>query len=232
MMRRHWLLVQVALVGVLAAFALPSSSSALLAQIPIYLTATGASPSVQRLPAGQASVRWVNQDTVAHTVTFANSACSMQIAPGDSGTCSNLFPGPAGDYAYSVDGTGQASIEVIAMARNVTLLASSHTIHRGSELRLHGDLAVAQTSPPIVEGPLQPVIVLARHDRRHPFHRIAVVTARAHRPRNLANAHSVWQLRVRPRASTIYIVEANFQPPGGQYWQRAWSKPFRLRVGR
>lgn len=151
MMRRPWLLVQVALVGVLAALALPSSSSALLAQIPIYLTANGASPSVQRLPAGQASVRWVNQDTVAHTVTFANSACSLQIAPGDSGTC-NLFPGPAGDYAYSVDGTGQASIEVIAMARNVTPLARSHTIHKGSELRLHGDLAVAQTSPPIVEG--------------------------------------------------------------------------------
>ena len=76
------------------------------------------------------------------------------------------------------------------------------------------------------------MIVLARHDRYQPFHRIAVVTARGHRTKNLANAHSVWQLRVRPRARTIYIVEANFQPPDGQYWQRAWSKPFRVRVGR
>jgi len=48
---------------------------------------------------------------------------------------------------------------------------------------------------------------------------------------NPADAHSVWQLRVRPGTNKIYIAQANSQPKGGQVWQDAWSKPFRVRVG-
>jgi hypothetical protein len=87
-------------------------------------------------------------------------------------------------------------------------------------LRLHGELGIPILSPP---GPpaRQPVIVLARHDRYHPFRRIRVVTATAH------GWHLNWQLAVRPRTRTSYIVEANSQPEGGGlYWQRAWSRPF------
>jgi hypothetical protein len=50
------------------------------------------------------------------------------------------------------------------------------------------------------------VIVLARPDRYHPFHRIAVVTAKPRRAARPASAYSVWQ--------------------------QAWSKPFRVRIGR
>jgi len=77
-----------------------------------------------------------------------------------------------------------------------------------------------------------PVTVLARSDRRHPFHRIAVVTAKPLRAKNPGNAHSVWQLRVRPGKSRIYIAGANSQPKYGRYWQDAWSRPFRVRVDR
>ena len=175
---------------------------------------------------------WINQDTVTHTVTFANGKCSIQVAPGDIGQCINGFSSGVGNYPYTVDGTAQASIVVAADWRTVTLQAHSHRIDRGSELTLRGKLAVGTGSPPVFQGPRQPVIVLARPDRYHPFHRIAIVTAKPHRSQNPADAHSVWKLRVRPRAHTIYIAEANSQPAGGQYWQQAWSKPFRVGVAR
>jgi hypothetical protein len=176
---------------------------------------------------------WRNNDTVSHTVTFANGNCSVQVAPGQIGQCSNGFSNGVGSYPYTVDGTDQANIVVTAEGRTVTLGASSHRIGRGSRLMLRGRLAVAQQSPPTFQGPRQPVILLARPDRFHPFQQIAVVTAKPRPPvHDLSNVYSSWHLRVRPKARTIYIVEANSQPVGGQYWQRAWSKPFRVRVGR
>jgi hypothetical protein len=228
MVRRSWLIGQVALVGVLAVLALPSSGSALSAVF-IYLTPTGPSPAVLTIPAGLYPV-WVNQDTVTHTVAFA-SGCSIQVAPGGYGQCTNGFSGVVGDYPYTVDGTVQASIVVTAEGRTITLTARRHTISRGSELLLRGALAVAQTSPPVLSGPRQPVVVLARPDGRRSFHPIAVVTAKPHRWHggSSANVHSVWRLRVRPRVSTTYIVEARYQ---SQHWQRARSGPFRVRVSR
>jgi hypothetical protein len=227
MVRRRWLLVQVALLGVLGVLALPSSGSALVAFVPIYLTANGPSPAVQNVGVGAYPI-WVNQDTAAHAVVFANGRCSLQIPPGGRVTCPTGFY--AGDYQYTVDGTMQASLVVAADWRTVTLGARSHTIDRGSVLTLHGKLAVGTGSPPAFVGPRQPVTVLARPDRYHPFHRIAVVTARPRGSRNPGNAHSVWQLRVRPGPNKIYIAEANSQPRGGQYWQRALSRPFRVHI--
>jgi hypothetical protein len=230
MLRRKWLLAQVALLGVLAMLAFPSSGSALAALF-ISLTPTGPSPATLTI-SGTGYPVWINQDTVAHTVTFANGKCSVQVAPGEIGQCLNGFSNGLGNYPYTVDGTAQASIVVAPDWRTVTLGAKSHTIDRESVLTLRGRLAVGTGSPPVFDGPRQPVTVLARPDRYHPFHRIAVVTAKPHHSSNPGNAHSVWQLRVRPRAHMIYIAEANSQPAGGQYWQQAWSKSFRVRVGR
>ena len=228
MVRRRWLLAQVALLGVLAALALPSSGSALAAAF-ISLTPTGPSPVVLTIPPFMYPV-WTNQDSVPHTVTFANGRCSIQVAPGAIGQCANGFASGVGDYAYTVDGKIQASIVVAADWRTVTLGARRHTIDRGSSLRLHGKLAVGTGSPPTFQGPRMPVTVLARPDRHHPFQRIAVVMAQPRRSPNPADAHSVWQLRVRPGTNKIYIAQANSQPKGGQVWQDAWSKPFRVRV--
>ena len=231
MVRRRWLIGQVALVGVLVTLTFPADGSALRAVF-IALTPTGPSPAVLTIPAGLYPV-WVNQDAVTHTVTFA-SGCSIQVAPGGDGQCTNGVAGVVGDYPYTVDGTAQASIVVVADGRTVTLTARSHRIKRGSELMLRGALAVAQLSPPSTQGPRQPVVVLARPDGRGSFHPIAVVTAKPHRWRggSLANVHSVWRLRVRPRVGTTYIVEARYQPQGGQFWQQARSGPFHVRVGR
>ncbi|HKN63109.1 MAG TPA: hypothetical protein VJV76_02140 [Gaiellaceae bacterium] len=230
MVRRRWLLAQVACLGTVAVLALPSSGSALVAFAPIYLTASGPSPLVQTVGVLEYPV-WVNQDTVAHTVAFADGRCSLQVPPGSGFTgCPTGFA--AGTYPYTVDGTTQASLVVTADRRTVTLGARSHKIHRGSALTLRGKLTVGTGSPPAFEGPRMPVTVLARSDRRHPFHRIAVVTAKPVRSKNPGNAHSVWQLRVRPGKNKIYLAEANSQPTYGRYWQDARSKPFRVRVTR
>ena len=57
-----------------------------------------------------------------------------------------------------------------------------------------------------------------------------VVTAKPHRSESPGDAYSVWQLRVRPGRNKIYIAEANSQPKGGQVWEPARSRPFRVRV--
>jgi hypothetical protein len=234
MVRRRWLIVQLALGGVLALLAFPGASSALLPTLVVSLTATGPSPAVMSEPAGFPPVWFSNTDTVTHTVTFANGACSIQVAPGSRAHCSSASLSYVGDYPYTVDGTTQARLVVEAIPRRVSLEAQSHTVDPGSLLTLRGRLHDIQYPSPPNPGSEQPIIVLARPDRYHAFHRIAVVRAKLHPTKN-ANpffGRLLWQLRVHPRAKTIYIAEANYQPHGGRVWQRAWSRPFRIRVGR
>jgi hypothetical protein len=234
MVRRRCPIVQLALVAALALLAFPAAGSALRPVFVISLTPVGPSPAVLKVPAGLGPVWFSNTDTVAHTVAFANGSCSIQVAPGTRGRCTSGFMSFVGDYPYAVDGTSQADLVIEAVGRSVSLRARSHAVRRGSQLRLHGRLQEANSnwSPPSAGSP-QPIIVLARSDRYHAFHRIAVVRAKLHPPtKNAPFGELLWQLRVRPRARTIYIAEANSQPRGGQVWQRAWSKPFRVRVSR
>lgn len=220
-MARAWRpTAQLALLGVLAVLVFPPDSSALRA-VSIALTALGPSPSVLNLPSGLYPI-WLNQDTVTHTVVFANGRCSFQVAPGEVGQCTDGFLTRPGQYAYTVDGTVQASIVVVAEPRSVTLVARSHRIGKGALLKLHGALTVPALSPPVFGPMTDHVIVLARHDRYHPFRRFRTVVARGR------NYRLFWQLRVRPRLKTIYIAEANSEPGGGEYWARAWSKSFRV----
>src|SRR6476660_703812 len=115
MMVRRWRLI--VLVGTFVVLALPSSSSALSAVL-VSLTPSGPSPSTLTIRAG-AYPLWANSDTVTHTVTFANG-CSMEVAPGAVGQCSDLGR-VVGDYSYTVDGTTHASVKVTPEWRGVTL---------------------------------------------------------------------------------------------------------------
>ena len=235
MVRRQWLIAQVTLLGVLAALALPASGSALRPVFVISLTPTGPSPSFLSTAAGLGPVWFNNTDTVTHTVVFANGLCSIQVAPGSRGQCTSDFMSYIGDYPYTADGTSRGDVVVEAVGRTVSLVASRNRLRRGSQLRLHGRLQEENSnwSPPTAGQP-QAIIVLARPDRYHPFRRVAVVMARLDRTRkrNAPFGELLWQLRVRPRAHTIYIAEANSQPAGGQFWQRAWSRPFRVDVAK
>jgi hypothetical protein len=230
-MTRRWrLIVQVALLGVLALLVFPADGSALRAVL-IELTPTGPSPAVTTIPAGLYPI-WSNSDTVTHSVVFANGLCSLQVAPGAIGQCSNGYGGDyVGDYAYAVDGTFEGSIVTVADGRWVSLTSRRHAIRRGATIRLYGRLQDYGLSPPGPGSP-QPIIVLARHTRHHPFRRIAIVTAKLHRtPKSHVHpwGELIWQLRVQPPARTTYIAEANSQPQGGQVWQQATSSPFAVR---
>jgi hypothetical protein len=219
MARRRRLTAELALLGVLALLVFPADSSALRAVF-VALTASGPSPSVLNLPSGLYPV-WLNQDTVTHTVAFANGRCSFQVAPGGLGQCATAFVAPE-TYAYKVDGTIQASIVVTAKPRAVTLTARSHEVERRAPLRLHGRVTAPMLSPPVSGPRSEPVIVLARPDRYHPFRRVTTVIARGQGTR------LSWQLRVRPRRRTIFIARANSEPATGEYWAPAWSKSFRV----
>ncbi len=196
-----------------------------LAAAPIELGPSGPSPEVLTIRPGTVPY-FGNQDQVTHTVVVPSGICSLQLAPGESGSC------PDGDgiwyvgrYPYSVDGTTAGSIVVLPLARKVTLERVRHTVTRGARLTLRGELRYASWVPGL--GPM-PVTVFARPDRSHPFHRLAVVTARVIPP-DASVLH--WHLSVVPLASgTIYIAEADSQPAAGQLWRRAWSKPLKVVV--
>ena len=228
MVGRRRLIAKLALVGAFAMCAFPADGSA-IAAVFIALTPSGPSPAVMTIGAGMYPV-WTNQDTVAHTVVFADGQCSVQVAPGGFAQCSG-FSSFVGNYAYTVDGTAQASVEVEPEGRTVTLGARSHRIARGSHLRLHGVLDAEHPSPP-GPGPAQPVVILACHDGMHRWHRVATVMAKVHRTKGTPFGTVTWQLRVHPRRSTIYVAEADSQPAGGQFWDQARSRPFKVVVRR
>jgi hypothetical protein len=223
-MVRRWRLI--GLLAVLGAVVLgfPAAGSALLGQYPISLTASGPSPSVLNTRAGGRSPLWINQDQVAHTVTFANGLCSFQVAPGGQGDCANDFFASVGQYSYTVDGTVPASVNVSLNPRTVTLTARRHTIKQGGRLRLHGILRYALNGPPSFSSRM-PVTLLARPDRHHPFRRVAV-TAKPKSRRSLSSGFP-WKLYVHPKRTTIYLAEAVSDPT---HWQPARSRPFKVVV--
>jgi hypothetical protein len=219
MTRRLRLTAQFALLGVLALLVFPAQGSAFRG-ISITLTPSGPSPAILTIGSGTYPI-WINQDQVAHTVVFANGLCSFQVAPGAVEGCPDGWGHRPGQYPYTVDSKVQASIVVVALSRAVTLRAKSHRVGHGAQLTLHGQVTAPMLSPPDFRLRAEPVIVLARPDRYHPFRRIRAVMAKGH------GTELAWQLRVRPRRRTIYIARAIFEPSDGEYWAPAWSKPFR-----
>ena len=226
MKRRTFLLAQIALVAALSALAFPSASSA-LATVPIVLTASGPSPADEEI-AGAENPIWLNNDTVTHTVAFADG-CSFDVAAGASavGKCVSSWSS-LGTHPYTVDSTFDGSLTRVPSYRRVTLTSPRHGFRLGSSVRLHG---IVQShyggAPPGDASAGMPVMVFARSDRFHPWHRIAVVKARPAKTSNWLNHHSVWQLWVRPRGHTTYMVEVNSKP---DTWEQATSRLFGLYV--
>ena len=223
MMVRPWrLLAQVAAVGALI-LAFPSAGWAPVAFIPISLTPTGPSPASLTIVIGDGVPVWQNVDTVTHTVTFAGGLCSLQVAPGQIEHCPT-FPWQVGQYAYTVDGSVQASITFLPEFRDITLTAKSHTIRPGAHLLLHGLLSYG--TGPIPPGPFtdMPVMVLARPDRHHPFQEIATAAT----GRLASHGGWPWWLGVHPTKTTIYIAEEPTDP----LLQNATSKPLKVVVRR
>ncbi len=225
MVRRGGFVARLSLMVLFAVLVFPADAWAPLGVLNIALTSSGPSPAVVTMTAiPSVAPEWTNQDQVTHTVVFADGLCSLQLAPGESGYCSSESWQTVGSYPYSVDGTTSGSIVVTKAARSVTLTAKSHTIRRGAHLLLHGTLAYECCGDiPRPEYSDMPVIVLARHDRHHPFRRIAM----AAEPGQLQPSGYCWQLSVHPKTNTIYIAQATSDD---ETWQDATTRPFKVVV--
>ena len=222
-MARRWrFIAQAACIAALV-FAFPSAGSAFAGAL-VVLTPSGPSPTTLTIPAG-AYPYWINNDQVTHTVVFANGLCSLELAPGTSGGCKVGFP--VGQYPYTVDGTIQASVVVNALPpTTVTLTARSHTLPKAGHLRLHGTLNWSWCcGVPLPSRLRVPIVVLARHDGHHAFHRLTTVHSETRPP---SGRNWVWRLKVHPRAKTIYIAEVTYQPVGEQGERQARSMPFKV----
>jgi hypothetical protein len=231
-MLRCWRLIALGVAGGLV-LAFTSASSAEPLLFPIELTASGPVPATLTLVDGQAQFPvWQNSDTVTHTVTFSDGLCSIQIPPGATMGCPNSWD--VGRYSYTEDGTSQASIAYTPDPRTVTLWPTSRTIERGAHLELRGLLSYGTeaTNLPGVGTyfTFMPVMVLARHNRHQPFRQIANAATGGLAFRNGDTDSWPWRLGLRPRATTTYIAEVDYQPDSGQIWQNAVSKPFKVVV--
>ncbi|HJQ49260.1 MAG TPA: hypothetical protein VJ838_01965 [Gaiellaceae bacterium] len=198
----------------------------------VTLTATGPSPDTLTMHA-EGNLRFVTQDSVTHTVVFANGLCSFTLDPGSgSHGCNDPFMFYAGSYAYTVDGKFQGTVVTTPLRRSVTLTARSHTIRGRTRLTLRGRVHRSDpgTSPP------PPVVVLARHNSSQPFALVATVRTRGSRRITYR-----WKLDVQPQAATTYIAEVTAQrlcyfprsrcaDPQGQVWADARSRPFTVRI--
>ena len=233
MVRRHWSIAQLALVGLLALLVFPGAGSALAPIYVISLTSSGPSPAVLSSVAGYGTISFHNTDTVTHSIAFAtgSGSCTGDIAPGDQLRCGRPFY--VGDYPYTVDGTTEAKVIVTPAGRSVSLHAKRHAVRAGSPVTLHGRLMDSGLGGPPGPGSPQRIIVVALPYRGHPSCRIGIVEATVHPPTKRARYGELrWHLRIRPRVGMTYEAIASYQPSGGQVWVRALSKPFRVNVRR
>lgn len=222
--RRRWI-VQLALVGLLAMLAFPGAGSAFVGTYVISLTPSGPSPAVLTTTAGYGMIGFHNADTVSHTVAFASEGCTADIAPDGTFDCDKPFY--VGHYAYAIDGTSQADVVIKPADRSVSLRARRHAVRLGSGVTLRGTLRMSSLGAPPGCGSPQRIVVVARPYRGHPFHRAGIVDATRCPQQEL-----VWHLRIHPRSRMAYRAIASYQPKGGQVWERAVSKTFRIGVRR
>jgi len=203
----------------------------------ILLTGSGPSPaSLQMNVLGW--MKFMNRDSVAHTVVFANGLCSLTVDPlhqpqwGTS--CPGNFMTVPGRYAYTVDGKYPGVVVVNLVPRSVRLTARAHVIRGGTQLTLHGQVTrgFVSTAPP------PPVIVLARHSSGQPFEPVATV-----RTKGSPQTTYGWKLEVQPNVATTYIAKVTAQRlcyypasrcahPHRRVWANPKSRPFTVRIRR
>jgi hypothetical protein len=184
---------------------------------------------------------FVNNDSVNHTVVFANGLCSLTVTPGEQegggigAYCKDFnFTRYAGSYAYTVDGTFPGTVVTTPMRRVVTLIARTHDIRGGTRLALRGRVSFYCPGPCSARE-LSSVTVLARNGSKHPFRPIATVN-----PRHLqvhyrgpgidATIRGSWNLTVQPGGTTTYIAKVTGRVPQGRIWTDAKSRPFTVRI--
>ena len=219
----------------MAALVVASDGSAAPKLVTVTLTATGPSPGTVRMQPLVGQLEWVNNDPLAHTVDFANERCSLTVPPGgpphvDHG-CGNSFLEFVGNHSYTEDGSFPGKVDVVGFARSVSLTARTHSLRRGSQLTLHGQLTEAKAGGGPYCGAHQSAVwILRRHDPGNPFQRIlqqAAVSKSTQVRQGSDGCTYAWQLRVRPGERITYIAELKSD---ARVWKDATSRPFTVLI--
>ena len=190
------------------------------------------------MPAGSL-LFFANPDSVSHTVVFADGRCSLTLTPGEGfdetakvgpyWACHDTSSFYVGSTAYTMDGKFSGTVVTTPVHRVVTLTARTHMIRGGTRLILHGLVNPPgwryRVSDPPGWRDYVSVVVLARHNSKHPFRPIATLNPGL-MTKDSGSWQQRWRLRVHPDAPTTYIAKVTSQLPQGQIWTNATSRPF------
>lgn len=181
---------------------------------------------------------WVNEDSVAHTVTF-DARCALTLAPGERAHCRigdsyRVFT--VGTYHYQVSGTARPEGEIVVVPnmRRITLAASSTRVRAGRPVTLGGTVVGREMEHGLygADG-YHLVTVLRRKAGSGRFLAIRQVRTRRHVSScssSLGCVHTgEWSLTVRPNTTVTYVARV-WDTPGLQIWANVETRPVVVRV--
>jgi hypothetical protein len=188
-----------------------------LAPAEVEITASGSlEPTVLHLRATKAVPTWVNNDSVAHTVTFENGRCTVTVQPGARDGCSDPFWEFVGTYRYHVSGIEAAGVmRVDPLRRTITIAPAKDGLHG----RLRAESGRRLGSPGVPR-----VVTIFARKRSGAFAKVGRATTA------VTTKGIAWRFRVHPKRTTTYQARAWSQPPGGTVWTRATSRLVTIRV--
>jgi hypothetical protein len=194
----------------------------------IRIAADGVSPRSLRLKALHNIPYWVNDDAVAHTVTFDDGRCLVTIPAGGRSGCEGAGSGfwrYAGTYGYRVSDLVEPEAEIVVLAneRRVTMAASRATTRAGQAVTLQGTVFAEAIAPFAGANMPQTITVLRRVAGSRRF-----VVIRRVRSGNRPGG-DIWSTTIRPRATASYIARI-VDRPEQTIWERAESRRIVVRV--
>lgn len=183
---------------VVAVAALTGASGAGAATLQISITAAGYVPTGGSIKVGD-TVTWANADTAVHKVRFVRyPACSLDIAPGQSASCTFTS---VGSFVYTdptLSETPRGSIDVTENPLATTLQASRKTLVYGESVKLAGHLGSGKGG--------QKVTLQARGFDATTYSDVATTTT---------NAGGNFSFTHRPERQTLYRVRVGSTDSGG-----------------
>jgi len=199
----------------------------------VLITADGVSPRSLQMKARHVLPFWVNEDVVAHTVTFDDGRCVVTVPPGGRAWCEGAPHGFfAGTFSYRISDVVQPAAEIVVVPneRRVTMEASRTTVRAGQAVVLQGTVFAAAIAPFAGMNMPQTITVLRRIAGSRGFVVVWRVRSQYHpSPCYCDPNENVWSTTIRPRVTATYVARV-VDPPDQTIWKRAEGRRIVVRV--